>query len=549
MKKLALVLAVIMMFSCVFTACDQNKVDDSGALCVNIGPEPDSIDPALNSAVDGGTLIIHAFEGLTTLNEKGLVAPGQAEKWTVSEDGLTYTFTLRDNLKWSDGKPLTAQDFVYAWNRAVDPETAASYAYMFDSIKGYDTAILPTTNEKRAPLDVTAKDEKTLEVKLVAPTPYFLEICAFPALYPVRKDMIEANGESWTKKPETYIGNGPYKMVEWKNKSHILYEKNENYRDAAKLGPDKIKFVLLEDDNAILSAFKNEEILFADSVANAELETWKKNEAFKTVQQFGTYYISLNTQKEPLNNPKVRKALSLAVDRNYIVENIGKLNQTPMGAFVPGTLLDADKTKSFREVGGNYYDTSADKYQSNLEEAKKLLAEAGYPNGEGFPTLTYIYNDTSLHASIAEALQDMWSKLGITVNIEVQEWNIFLNSRKQGDYFVARDGWVADYNDPISFLDMFITGSGNNNAQWTNAEYDQLIKDIKAENDINKRFEMMHKAEDMLFDQAVLCPIMSYADEYLQSPKLTNVWASALGFKYFMYAKVDNGAASSEATK
>lgn len=548
MKKLALVLAVIMMFSCVFTACNQNKVDDSGALCVNVGPEPDSIDPALNSAVDGATLIIHAFEGLTVLDQKGLVTPGQAEKWTVSEDGLTYTFTLRDNLKWSDGKPLTAQDFVYSWNRAVDPETAADYANMYEVIGGYETATLPTTDEKRAPLAVTAKDEKTLEVKLMAPCPYFLEICAFPAFYPVRKDMIEEYGEAWTKKPESYIGNGPYKMVEWVNKSHILYVKNENYRDVEKLGPDKIKFVLLEDDNAILSAFKNEEILFADSVANAELETWKKTEAFKTVEQFGTYYISFNNQKEPLNNPKVRKALTLAVDRNYIVKNIGKLNQTPMGAFVPGSLLDADKTKNFREVGGDYYDVAADKYESNLAEAKKLLAEAGYPNGEGFPTLTYIYNDTTLHASIAEALQDMWSKLGITVNIEVQEWNVFLNSRKNGDYFIARDGWVADYNDPISFLDMFVTDGGNNNSQYKNAEYDKLIADIKAETNDTKRFEMLHKAEDILFEDSAFCPIMTYVDEYLQSPKLTNIWASPLGFKYFMYAQVEGETASNETT-
>lgn len=547
MKKLALVLAVIMMFSCVLTACN-SKVDDSGALCVNVGPEPDTIDPALNSAVDGATLIIHAFEGLMILDENGIPVPGQAESYTVSEDGLTYTFTLRDDLKWSDGSKLTAEDFVYSWNRAVSPETAADYAYMFECIKGYDTAILPATDENRAPLAVVAKDEKTLEVTVTAPSPYFLEICAFPALSPVKRDVVEKYGEAWARKPESYIGNGPYKLVEWKNKSHMLYVKNENYRDVASIGPEKIKFILLEDDNAILSAFKNGEILFADSVANAELDTWKSNEAFHTTEQFGTYYVSFNTQKEPLNNAKVRKALTLAIDRNYIVDKIGKLGQPAMAAYVPASLFDADKSKSFRDVGGNYYNVSPESFESNLEEAKKLLAEAGYPNGEGFPTLTYIYNDTTLHKNIAEALQNMWSKLGITVNIEVQEWNVFLNSRKNGDYYIARNGWVADYNDPISFLDMWITGGGNNDAQWSNAEYDQLIKDIKVETDINKRFEMMHRAEDIIFEDSMLCPIMGYVDEYLQSPKLKNVRSSPLGFKYFMYATVDDGATTNEAT-
>lgn len=547
MKKLALVLAVIMMFSCVLTACN-SKVDDSGALCVNVGPEPNSIDPALNTTVDGATLVIHAFEGLMILDKDGLVVPGQAEKYTVSDDGLTYTFTLRDDLKWSDGSKLTAEDFVYSWNRAVSPETAADYAYMYECIKGYDTATLPATSEDRAPLAVEAKDEKTIVVTLNAPTPYFLELCAFPAFSPVKKDIVEKYGEAWARKPESYVGNGPYKLVEWKNKGHMLYVKNENYRDVESLGPDKIKFILLEDDNAILSAFKNEEILFADTVANAEIDTWKQNEAFKTVEQFGTYYVSFNTQKEPLNNPKVRKALTLAVDRNYIVDKIGKLNQTPMGAYVPASLSDADKSKNFREVGGQYYNTSPESFESNLEEAKRLLAEAGYPNGEGFPTITYSYNDTTLHANIAEALQDMWSKLGITVNLELQEWNLFVDSRKTGNYYTARNGWLADYNDPISFLDMWITGGGNNDAQWSNAEYDQLIKDIKVETDINKRFEMMHKAEDIIFEESMLCPIMSYVDEYLQSPKLKGVWSSPLGYKYFMYATVEDGTSTNETT-
>ena len=535
MKKLALLLAVIMIFSCFITACGQKDAD---ILSVNIGPEPDTIDPALNSAVDGATLIIHAFEGLMNLDEKGVPTPGQAETYKISDDGLTYTFTLRDGLKWSDGTELNAEDFVYSWNRAVDPETAADYAYMFECIKGYDTATLPATSEDRAPMAVKAIDAKTLEVTLVAPSPFFLEVCAFPALFPVKKDIVEANPEGWTTDPETYIGNGPYKLVEWVNKSHMIYEKNENYWDAENIVSDKIKFVLLEDDNAILTAFKNGDILFADTVANAELEAMKKDPAFKVTEQFGTYYVSFNTQKDPLDDARVRKALILAVDRNYIVDKLGQLNQTPMAAFVPASLFDADKTKNFREVGGDYYSVATSEFEANLAEAKRLLAEAGYPEGKGFPTITYTYNDSSLHKSIAEALQNMWGELGITVKLELQEWNVFLNSRKKGDYYVARNGWLADYNDPVSFLDMWVTGGGNNDAQWSNAEYDQLISDIKTSADQAVRMEKMHEAEDLIFDEWMLCPIYYYTDIYMVKENVTGFYASKLGFKYFMYADV-----------
>jgi len=534
-KRIALLLAMVMIAMIILPACG-NKAGNDGnkggnkaegiTLPVNVGPNPDTIDPALNSAVDGATMIIHAFEGLYTLDKNGVPIPGQAESVDISEDKRVYTFHLRDGLKWSDGKEVTAEDFVYAWNRAISPETAADYEYMFDVIEGYD----------EGKLNVVAKDAKTLVVTLKNAVPYFLELTAFPTYSPVRKDIIEANGDAWATKPETYIGNGPYKITEWVPNSHIIMSKNENYWNYKALGPDHIKFVLMDDDVAILNAFQKGEILFADTMPNDEIDAWRDKPEFNLEGQLGTYYVSFNTQRAPFDNPKVRRALTLAVDREFIVREIGKSGQEPAGAFVPTGLSDADPTKEFREVGGDYYDPYD--YEGNLEEAKKLLAEAGYPDGKGFPTVEYLYNEGTGHQAIAEALQDMWAKLGINVTIASQEWGTFLNTRKNGDYYIARNGWLCDYNDPISMLDMWITGGGNNDAQWSNAQYDALIAEAKKTDDPVKRFELMHKAEDLLFEESVLCPIYYYVDLFLLNQKVQGFYSSPLGYKYFMYTSI-----------
>jgi len=550
-RKIALLLSLVMLTSMLATACGSKSgettattaagTDTTAAstdataaaasaqdLVVNVGPDPDTIDPALNSSVDGATLIIHAFEGLYTLDETGTPIPGQAESVAISDDGLTYTFTLRDGLKWTDGSDLTAEDFVYSWNRAISPDTASDYAYMFESIAGYDTGTL----------DVTATDAKTLVVKLNAVTPYFLELTAFPTFSPVKKDIVEADPEAWATKVDSYVGNGPYKMIEWVPGSYIKYEKNPNYWNVAALGPDTIKFVLMEDDVSILNAFVNGDILFADQMPNDEITAWQDKAEFHKAGQLGTYYVSYNTTAAPLDNILVREALTLAVDRDYICVNIGKSGQEPAGAYVPTGLTDADATKEYRTVGGDYYDPTAAGNAANLQKAKDLLAEAGYPNGEGLPTLEYLYNEGTGHQQIGEALQSMWAAIGVNVDLVSQDWATFLNSRKNGDYEIARNGWLADYNDPITFLDMWITGGGNNDAQWSNADYDALISQIKSSSDQTERFKLMHEAEDILFKEWVLCPIYYYVDIYLQSTNLTGVWSSPLGYKYFMYAKI-----------
>lgn len=537
-KRLAIILALLMVVAIALSACGKDDKDDKDdktplsaeTLNVCVGPDPDTIDPALNSSVDGATMIIHAFEGLMTLDKDGVPIYGQAESHSVSEDGKVYTFTLRDGLKWSDGEALTASDFVYSWNRAIADETAADYEYMFEVVDGYDS-------EDKV-LNVKALDDKTLEVNLISAVPYFLELCAFPTFSPVREDLIEANGDKWATQVETYIGNGAYKMTEWVQGSHILYTKNENYWDYDSLGMKNLKFVLMDDDSAILNAFTQDEILFADSMPNDEIDAWRDKNEFNLQGQLGTYYISFNVEKEHLDNPKVRQALTLAIDRDFIVTEIGKAGQEAAAAYVATGLTDADSTKEFREVGGNYFDPSKEAYEANLQKAKELLVEAGYPDGEGLPTFEYLYNTDTGHQQIGEALQDMWKKIGVNIELVSQEWGTFLNTRKNGEYEIARNGWVGDYNDPISFLDMWITGGGNNDAQWSNAEYDELITKIKASEDTEERYKMMHEAEDLIFEEWMLSPIYYYVDIFLISDNLDGVWSSPLGYKYFMYASV-----------
>lgn len=539
-RSLALLLTLALTASMVLSACgnksdssNESGTDETGTtteaktLSVVTGPEPDTIDPALNSSVDGGTLCNHAFEGLTRLDKDGATyVEGQAESWDISEDGLVYTFHLRDGLKWSDGSDLTANDFVYSWNRAINPDTAADYEYMFDVVDGYD----------KKELNVVAEDEKTLVVTLASKTPYFLELCAFPAYFPVKQDIVDAAPDTWATDTSTYVGNGPYKLVEWKHDSYMLYEQNENYWDVENLGPKEIKFVLMEDSNSQLAAYESGEVLFVDDCPVAEIPAQKEKDDFYMEGQIGTYYVSYNTQNEYLSDPLVRKALTLAVDRTYICEQIGQAGQQPAGAYVPTGLTDADASKEFREVGGDYYDPTD--YEGNVELAKKALEEAGYPNGEGLPTFNYLTNDSQGHVDIAEALQDMWSKIGVNITIDTQEWNTFLNTRKDGQYDIARNGWLGDYNDPISFLDMWVTGGGNNDAQWSNAGYDALIKDIKKTSDPAERIKAMHDAEDIIFDEWMLCPIYYYVDIYKLSPKIQGFYSSPLGFKFFKYASV-----------
>lgn len=538
MKKLiAIALVLIMAFS-VF-GCTTSTEDFE--IAVNFASEPNTIDPALNSAVDGAVMINHIFEGLYKWVDNGsgnaTLALGQAKEVTPNADKTVYTVKLRDDIKWSDGKDVVAADFVYAWQRLVDPNTAADYCYMADIILNANEIMAGEMDKSE--LGVKAIDEKTLEITLHTACPYFEEIMAFPALMPIRSDIIEQYGDQWTFSPETYIGNGQYKMAEWSHNEFIKLVPSETYYDVDKLGPKVIKFALMDDTNAIYAAYRSGSLNFIQEVPVDEIPGLLSSGELKVHPYLGTYYCCFNTSKAPFDDVRVREAFSLVIDRNYIVENVTKTGQKPATAFVPSGISDAPGTKDdFRAVGGDYMDVSAEKYQENCERARQLLAEAGYPNGEGFPIVEYLYNTSDNHRLIGEALQNMWqTELGVTVNLVNQEWNTFLDTRKNGDYSIARNGWIADYNDPMSFLDMWLTGGGNNDAQYSNPDYDALIMQAKSTSDLAERMSLMHQAEDILMGQDVVhAAIYFYTDKYM-AQGIKGMYFTPLGYYFFGYCK------------
>lgn len=526
-------------------AADTTASADGYNLAVCLASEPMTIDPALNSAVDGAIMTNHMFEGLVKWVDNGNgeaeLAPGQAESWekTVNDDGtVTYAIKMRDGIKWSDGKDVTAGDFEYSWKRLADPATAADYCYMIDMVQGY--AEVADGSADKDTLGIKAVDDKNLEITLSYDCPYFEEIMAFPATFPVRQDIVEGN-EEWTYSPETYIGNGAYKMVEWSHNAYILTEKSETYYDYEKLGPDTIKYTLLDDNNAMLAAFNSGELNFIMNFPTDEMANYLASGQITVAPYIGTYYVCFNTEDEVFSNPLVRQAFSLVIDRNYIVENVSQSGEVPATGYVPSGVYDAEGANGddFRTVGGEYYSVSADDYQANCDKARELLAEAGYPNGEGFPAVEYMYNTDDRHKAIAEALQNMWqTELGVTVNLSNQDWNVFLKSRKDGDFQIARNGWIADYNDPCSFLDMWYTGGGNNDAQYSNPEYDALIDAAKATSDQTERMDAFHKAEDLLIGQdSVLAPIYFYTNPYMLSDNISGMYYTPLGYFFFGYTQ------------
>lgn len=537
MKRILACLLAVMMLASLLAACSPAAKNEGKTLTVQLGPNPETLDPALNSAVDGGNMLLFAYDCLLNIDEKNNVVAGAAEKWETSADGLTWTFTLRDGLKWSDGSALTAEDFVYSWKRVVDPKTAAPYGEtVLGMVKGYAEAAEGNVDA----LDVKAADAKTLVVTLDHPCAYFDKLAAFATLSPVQKATIEKNGDAWATTPETYICNGPFYIEKWVPSSYILFTKNPNYRDAGRVKLDHIKCLLIEDSNAAYAAFKSGEAQMIKDVPTAEIKGFleNKNPEFFIDTILGTYYISLNDQKEPFTNPKVRQALSLAIDRNYVAGTLMDGTYIAAPNFMGPGIADWDGSSFYDNANGGKPYININDHAGNVEKAKALLAEAGYPNGEGLPTITYSTNEAGYHKVVAQYLQQAWKELGVNLDVKVVEWASFTPLRRAGDYEISRNGWVMDYNDPSNMLELFISTNGNNDGKFNNAQYDELMAKAAAETDPKTRFGYMHQAEDILMAEAGCIPVAYYTDFYLQSAKITGSWHSPYGYWYFMYADI-----------
>lgn len=539
MKKrvLALVLATTMV-AALLVGCGKDADTNKGGsaekqLAVQIGPDPETIDPALNSAVDGGNMILHTFECLLTYDQDGKITGGQAEKWEQSKDGLKWTFTLRDGLKWSDGTDLTAEDFVYSWRRVCDPKTAAPYAEtVLGMVAGYEEAIQGNTEA----LGVKAVDDKTLEVTLSAPCTFFDSLAAFATLSPVQKATIEANGDKWATSAETYVSNGAFNVTEWVPGSHIIASKNENYwnKDAIKL--DSIKFVLMEDANAAYSAYQNGELLLVKDVPTEEIPSLESNDEFNVETICGTYYLSLNDAKAPFDNANVRKALSLAIDRDYVANEIMQGTYTPAYNFMGPGWADP--------VGGDFMDNAnggetyiSKDHEANVAAAKKLMEAEGY-SADNMLKFTYSTNDAGYHKPVAEYLQQAWAEIYVDVKVEVVEWQSFTPMRRAGDYEASRNGWVADYFDPSNMLDLLYSTNGNNDGKYNSKKYDAAMKLSRTTVDPTERSKALHDAEDILMEDTACIPVAYYADFWLQSAKLTGSWHTSTGYWYFHYADI-----------
>ena len=443
---------------------------------LNLASEPAYLDPALNSSVDGACLAAASFSGLYTYNAEGVTEPACATGYTVSDDGLTFTVTLREGLKWSDGSDLTAADFEYSWKRAASTKTAADYAYFFAGFEGFPDE-----------LAVTATDATTLTFTLSAPCAYIEDLMAFPTFFPVKQAAVEAAAD-WETSPGAwcqdagFVSNGPFVCTAWDHDVSMTYEKNPYWYGADNVTVEKLQFMLSADDTAILAAYKAGDVDMIDTVPTDEIASLIDTPEFHIIDNLGTYYAAFNCKsplfadKTPEQAACMRKAFNILVDRDYIVENIGQCGQLPANAFIPYGMADGNggifKTEI---VDQGYFDPYAinDDYEGTLEEARTLLKAAGYKFGEDGKlsaetpiVIEYLTNNTSGHVAIAESMQQDYAALGIQMTIQAIDWNVFLEERKAGNFDFAREGWLADFNDPINMLEMWIPTSGNNDCQF-----------------------------------------------------------------------------------
>lgn len=477
----------------------------------NNGAEPETLDPALMKGVPEHTLALALFEGLVTYDPETLEpAPGVAKSWSVSEDGLVYTFHLRD-CTWSNGDPLTSEDFVYSWRRVLDPQTAAEYAYQLWYIKNA-AAYTKGTVTDFAEVGIRAPDSHTLVVTLEHPTAFFLGLVAFETFMPVHRGCVETHGKLWTR-AGNMVSNGPFVLAEWKPEQEIVLRKNQRYWDAANVRLAAIVAYPIVNEDAALLRYKTGELHWLRSLPAPMIPELSKRPDYRKTPYLGTYFFRFNCTRKPFDDPRVRMAFHLAFDKAKLCEHVLHGQYDPATSFVPPMLPPYVSPK------GPGYDPA---------RAAALLAEAGYPGGKGFPRVSLIYNTSKRHEEIAEVAQEMWKKnLGVEINLVNQEWKVYLKTMSQLEYDIIRSAWIGDYMDPNTFLDMFVTDGGNNRTGWSNARYDELIAAAARTTDTARRLELFREAEDILLNrEAPILPVYFYANLNLLHPSVRGFYGN-----------------------
>ena len=512
----------IFIWILLLTSCTPEKPVEHGIknnlLHIGNGVEPEDLDPHIITGMSEFNIVSALFEGLLRIDEKTLEpAPGVANSWNASQDGLKYTFHLRPEARWSNGDYLTAQDFVFSIKRILSAELGSNYAFMLYSLKN-----AKAFNEGKVPFSqvgVICVNAHTLELHLEQPTPYFLSLLNHPAWYPVHQQNLLSfgsafeRGTGWTHK--NHVGNGAFQLKEWRVSDAVICQKNPNYWGSKKVALQELHFHAIVNNHTEIRAFYTGQIHATSTVPPNQIPPLIKAKApeLRIAPDLGVYYFMLNTKIPGLNNKLVRQALNFATNRKLIADKIRQRGEEPALHFTPPNT-------------GGYY---APHYlQYNPSMGRQKLTEAGYPNGENFPTLTLLYNTSENHKAIAEAVQQMWkSELNIKVELRNQEWKIYLDSRRRKDFEICRASWIGDYNDPTTFLNLWLGKSTMNQSGWENPHYDALITQASDPDYSENRFSLFAKAEQILIEEAPLLPIFFYKRASLQDPRIVN-WESNL---------------------
>lgn len=516
-KKTALlfIAGTALLFGCAKRETPVETGNRDQILHLGNGSEPQDLDPQTTTGNPESQVQDALFEGLTAwgLNTEEPV-PGVAERWDISPDGTVYTFHLRPDAKWSNGDPVTAQDFVFSIQRILSPAFSAPYAYMHYCIKNAEEFNKGEITDF-SQVGVKALDDQTLQITLKAPTPYLLRLVRYRSWYPVHPATILKFGKiddrntKWTR-PGNLVGNGPFTLESWEPHRKLIVGKSATYWDRDTIRLNQIHYYPIEDVNAEEYAFRTGQLHVTRETPMERIKYYQENEPdiIQLNPLLGTYFYELNTQRPPLNDVRVRRALALALDRETIVKYVCKAGEPAAYALTPP------------DTAGY---TARAKIPYDPEQARKLLADAGYPNGEGFPKLDILYNTHKGHMRIAEVIQQLWKDtLNIDVNLINMEWKTYLTEKKEHKFAIARASWIADYDDPSNFLELFVTRGGNNDSAWSNARYDELIRNASIEMDPAKRYELFQQAEAILLEEAPLIPIYTYRNKSLVRPSVKN---------------------------
>ncbi|WP_099159414.1 peptide ABC transporter substrate-binding protein [Virgibacillus ndiopensis] len=531
-------LTVIILAACTANESAGKKKDDGGGadegtettdekvLYMNNGDEPTSFNPPEGFDSVSWTSLNNLMEGLTRLGKDDKPQPAMAEKWDISEDGKTYTFHIRENANWSNGDPVTAGDFVYAWKELLNPDNAFSTAFLGYFIEGGEAY---NSGEGSADdVAVKAVDDKTFEVTLTAPTGFFLHVITNPAFFPVNEKVAKENPE-WYAEADSFVSNGPFKLESWKHNSEMVFVKNDQYWDKDTVKLDKIHWAMVTETNTEYQMFESDELDMTE-IPSDMAEQLIDGDNVTIEDQAGLYFYRFNVTQEPFQNAKIRKAFAMAVNQQDIVDFVTKNKEEAAKGFVsPGFV--GPNGKDFREVNG-------DLVEFNPEEAKKLLEEGMKEEGyDKLPPVTLTYNTDEAHKAIAETLQGMFSEnLGVDVTLENTEWNVFLEDQKGLKHQLSRSSFLFDYGDPVNFLESFITDSSMNRTGWSNEEYDKLIQSAKTETNEEKRWESMYKAEKLLAEEMPIFPIHYYNQVYIYKDNITGIVRHPVGYLELKWA-------------